>query len=434
QDGVTFKNYSLTVSRVGSNNASLKQLKVNSNTTVVKDTISGVYTTTVNPGAASVKVNITAVDPNATVTVNGITLAQNTLSELIELTGLETNINVVIAAQDGVTTKAYTLAVKKTGSNNAALKQLKLSTGTTLIKGEGRTFTTSVAYNTPAIRISAAAMDVNATIKVAGVTVAQNTPSEPVPLTGESTAIILLITAEDGITTSEYILTVNRAGSSNANLANIKMYNGNTTIPVTMPVAYQYAATVPNEMDNITIKPNALDATATIKINGIAVANNKLSAPIHLSADGDNIINLVVKAQDSVTVKTYTLTVKRLAMRLAVVDEGKTTSVKKPDDYSRLINKVQLVIPKALSPNGDGTNDVFTIDGISAYPENRVMVMDKQGRMIYQATGYDNYSKVFDGRSNINGKMQLPGTYFYSVEYREGDEAKRNTGFIIIKY
>ena len=76
----------------------------------------------------------------------------------------------------------------------------------------------------------------------------------------------------------------------------------------------------------------------------------------------------------------------------------------------------------------------MTIDGISSYPDNKLTVLDRNGAMVYQAKGYDNSSKLFDGHSSINGKMQLPGTYFYSLDYTINGENKHKTGYIILKY
>jgi gliding motility-associated-like protein len=93
----------------------------------------------------------------------------------------------------------------------------------------------------------------------------------------------------------------------------------------------------------------------------------------------------------------------------------------------------ELNIHQGLSPNGDGDNDVFTIDGIGAYPLNTVKVMNSNGDVIYSATGYDNYLKAFDGHS-ANGTLQKAGTYFYSLEYKKGSETIRKTGYLVIKY
>jgi gliding motility-associated-like protein len=93
-----------------------------------------------------------------------------------------------------------------------------------------------------------------------------------------------------------------------------------------------------------------------------------------------------------------------------------------------------IVVHQGLSPNGDGINDFLIIDGLTAYPNNKLMIMDRNGVKVFEARGYDNSSKVFDGHSSINGAIQRPGTYFYSLEYKAGTENKHKTGFIIIKY
>jgi gliding motility-associated-like protein len=93
----------------------------------------------------------------------------------------------------------------------------------------------------------------------------------------------------------------------------------------------------------------------------------------------------------------------------------------------------ELNIHQGLSPNGDGDNDVFTIDGIGAYPHNTLKVMNSKGNVIYTASGYDNYQKAFDGHAT-NGTLQKAGTYFYSLEYKKGTETIRKTGYLVIKY
>jgi len=74
------------------------------------------------------------------------------------------------------------------------------------------------------------------------------------------------------------------------------------------------------------------------------------------------------------------------------------------------------------------------IDGITKYPDNKLLIMNRNGTLVYEAKGYDNSSKVFDGHSNKNGQLQLPGTYFYSLDYTVGGIIKHKTGFIILKY
>jgi gliding motility-associated-like protein len=89
---------------------------------------------------------------------------------------------------------------------------------------------------------------------------------------------------------------------------------------------------------------------------------------------------------------------------------------------------------RGVSPNGDGLNDVLTIDGITAHPDNKVTIIDRSGAIVFEAKGYNNLSKVFDGHSSINGRMQQPGTYFYSLDYVANGQAQHKTGYIILKY
>jgi len=76
----------------------------------------------------------------------------------------------------------------------------------------------------------------------------------------------------------------------------------------------------------------------------------------------------------------------------------------------------------------------LVIDGITAYPDNKLMIMNRNGQLIYEAKGYDNSSKVFDGRSNKNGQRQLPGTYFYRLDYAANGVVRHKTGFIVLRY
>jgi hypothetical protein len=74
------------------------------------------------------------------------------------------------------------------------------------------------------------------------------------------------------------------------------------------------------------------------------------------------------------------------------------------------------------------------IEGIGKFPENRLAIMNRSGQLVFEAKGYDNANRVFDGHSNKIGKMQASGTYFYSLDYMVNGIAKHKTGFIVLKY
>ncbi|HWK58579.1 MAG TPA: filamin/ABP280 repeat domain-containing protein, partial [Parapedobacter sp.] len=90
-------------------------------------------------------------------------------------------------------------------------------------------------------------------------------------------------------------------------------------------------------------------------------------------------------------------------------------------------------VHKAVSPNGDGINEFLMIEGIRDYPENRVTIINKNGTVLFEVSGYDNANKVFRGVST--GQLQLPaGTYFYIVEIKENGEWRAQKGYFVMRY
>ena len=94
-----------------------------------------------------------------------------------------------------------------------------------------------------------------------------------------------------------------------------------------------------------------------------------------------------------------------------------------------------LVIYKGFSPNGDGSNDEWVIDGILFYPNNSVQIFNRWGNLVFEEDGYDNQSRVWFGQSNqglVLGDNILPdGTYFYMVDLGDGSEA--HSGYVMLK-
>lgn len=83
-------------------------------------------------------------------------------------------------------------------------------------------------------------------------------------------------------------------------------------------------------------------------------------------------------------------------------------------------------IYNALSPNGDGVNDVFQIDGIEDFPNNKVQIFNRWGNMVYEMPGYKNEWNGNWGRDN---SLLPDGTYFYLFDTGEG---KTYSGFLEI--
>jgi len=429
QDGVTTKTYTLTVKR-GSSNANLSNLTISSGTlTPVFATNTQNYTAGVSYTTTSITVTPTTSDPTATVKVNGVTVASGTASSSIPLNTGANTILTVATAQNG-TVKTYAITVTRT-SSNANLSNLTISSGTltpafaTLTQG----YKDTVANTVTSIKVTPATSDHAATVTVNGTAVASGTASASIPLVvGSSNGINIKVTAFDG-TVKTYGIVVTRKKSSNANLANLTTSSGTLT-PAFAMATQLYADTVTYSTASVKVTPTTSDATASVTVNGAAVTSGTASGGISLAV-GFNQVKTIVTAQDG-TQKTYFITVHRKNMA-GMNSFYEPVSVIKPTD-SLTIESNDIFVHQGLSPNGDGINDFLEIDGITAYPDNHLMIINRNGAAIFEAKGYDNITKIFDGHSNITGAMQLPGTYFYSLEYKIGNVIKRKTGFIVLKY
>lgn len=81
-----------------------------------------------------------------------------------------------------------------------------------------------------------------------------------------------------------------------------------------------------------------------------------------------------------------------------------------------------LVIYNGITPNGDGLNDYFLIDGIRNYPNNKVSIYNRWGVKVFETTSYDSDGNVFNGyshgRTTVSPDEMLPtGTYYYVLTY-----------------
>ncbi|MFY0687012.1 MAG: tandem-95 repeat protein [Cyclobacteriaceae bacterium] len=92
----------------------------------------------------------------------------------------------------------------------------------------------------------------------------------------------------------------------------------------------------------------------------------------------------------------------------------------------------ELEIYEGFSPNGDGINDVWFIEGIREFEKAQVRVTDQWNNLVYQSTGYDNRNIVWDGTSNLGaGKELKNGTYYYYIDLGIGERPV--TGFVILR-
>jgi len=92
-----------------------------------------------------------------------------------------------------------------------------------------------------------------------------------------------------------------------------------------------------------------------------------------------------------------------------------------------------IVVYNGISPNGDGQNDYFYLQYIDVLPaasENRVMIYNRWGDLVWQTTNYNNTSNRFEGLSNAGAELPS-GTYFYRIQFASG--VPERSGYLTLR-
>ena len=116
RDGITKRTYAIIVTRAPSANALLSAITLTSASTLTNTGTSGsttTYTTSVGNATTSVTVTPITIDANAKVKVNGVAVISGTSSGSIALAVGANTINTVVTAQDGTTTRTYSITVTR---------------------------------------------------------------------------------------------------------------------------------------------------------------------------------------------------------------------------------------------------------------------------------------------------------------------------------
>lgn len=71
----------------------------------------------------------------------------------------------------------------------------------------------------------------------------------------------------------------------------------------------------------------------------------------------------------------------------------------------------------AISPNGDGRNDAFRIEGLQKYPNNTLLIFNRWGNEVHNVKNYQN-----DWQGTWNNKDLPDGTYFYLLRDEDTGE------------
>ena len=309
EDDITTKTYTVTVTRAAppSTDATLKSLTLSGIDIGAFSSDTTSYTVSVANSVSRTTVMPTVNHSGATyvIKLGGVTDSDGAVSLAVG----NNVITVVVTAEDGQTTKTYTVTVTRAAppSSDATLKSLSLSK---VIIGTFSSVTTSytaqVAHSVSQTTVTPTVNHSGATyiIKLNGVT-----DSDGVILlsVGEN-SIIIEVTAENGQTTGDYTVTVTRAGPPSTDATLKALALSGVDIGTFAAGTESYTASVADTVTRTTVTPavNHTGAGYAIKLGGVTDADGTVSLEV-----GTNVITIEVTAEDTTTTKTYTVIVTR---------------------------------------------------------------------------------------------------------------------------
>ncbi len=138
----------------------------------------------------------------------------------------------------------------------------------------------------------------------------------------------------------------------------------------------------------------------TWKLNGLTISNSK-SSSIEVTVDGTQKLELTVSKG------------KVSAQSIQIIDAKRSTSMK--------------VIPNIFTPNQDGMNDVFRIEG--NFEQLSVKILDQNYKELHNWTGEYGF---WDG-SNPDGSMAPNGVYFYVGSYQKDGKKETMKGSVTLR-
>lgn len=158
--------------------------------------------------------------------------------------------------------------------------------------------------------------------------------------------------------------------------------------------------------------------------------NGALPARVTLTWDEDTDVPLLADEIESLRVVGFSTFLNRW------VDLGNTevsgdlsngeisSNIFSPDVFSALtLGSVlkgggSITVYTGFTPNGDGLNDTFIIEGLATAPANELFIYNRWGVEVFTMKDYDNsFDGTSGGRATLQEDNKLPvGTYFYVLK------------------
>ena len=379
EDRQTTKTYTVTVTRLVTSESNQASTDATLSGLTLSDANFGAFSSSTQSYTASVAYGVsqTTVTPTVNhsaarhvIKLGGVTDADGTVALAVG----SNVITVEVTAEDGSTTKTYTITVTRAAaSTDAKLSGLTLSDvnfGT--FASDTTSYSAQVASSVSRTTVTPTANHTGASyvIKRGGVADADGT----VLLSVGANIITIEVTAQDGSATRTYTVTVTRAAPTGQTqsvdamlramaLSGIDFGTFDSTIT-------SYTARVLNSVSQTTVTatPNHTAATYAVKLGGVTDSDGVVPLSV-----GSNSITVEVTAEDGVSGETYTVAVTReeplstdatlRALTLSGIDFG--TFASGATTYSAQVASNVSTTTVTATPNQNAATYVVKLDGVT---------------------------------------------------------------------
>jgi gliding motility-associated-like protein len=201
--------------------------------------------------------------------------------------------------------------------------------------------------------------------------------------------------------------------------------------------------------NNNTLFPSTDATTGSVThqftIQNLANGALQLSSTPIVEIIGEHPNDFVVSVQPNKTslakdeTVTFSITFNPLEAgdRRAIVRIANNDDNKNPYEFAIKGEAIEeFIVYEGITPNGDGNNDSWVIRGIEQFPNNRVVVWNCWGNIVFEQKGYNNTDKVWRAETNVSlvlEENEVPdGTYFYVIEFNDGNTPSKS-GYLVVK-
>jgi gliding motility-associated-like protein len=108
------------------------------------------------------------------------------------------------------------------------------------------------------------------------------------------------------------------------------------------------------------------------------------------------------------------------------------------DSCTQIVNIKEIpLIPQLITPNGDGINDKFVIDGLEQFPNTQLLIYTRSGQLVFRNDNYERPANAWDGRYSEStfskSKIVATGVYYYLLKLG-GSSSQTLKGYVYVYY